>query len=93
MKVTFDKDIKALLREPDITPRAGTLLKYGGSIEGTIERWSPYYLGHSLGVGPKTVVGIMNHIGDAYVKYWWPELAGHHLDAEQIYQLCVDSKH
>ena len=35
---------------------------------------------------------LYEHIGDAYVAHWWPELAGHHLDAEQIYQLCVDSK-
>lgn len=92
MKIDFDENIRALLKEPDITTRAGTLLKYGGSIRGFIERWSPYYLGHTLGVGPKTVVGIMRHIGDAYVLYWWPELTDHHLDAEQIYQLCVDSK-
>ena len=92
MKNDFDKNIAALLREPDVTPRAGTLLKYGGTIEGFIKRYGPYFLGHTYGVGPKTVIGIMSHIGDSYVAHWWPELAGHHLDAVQIYQLCIDSK-
>lgn len=92
MKVVFDEEIAALLKEHDITPRAGTLLKYAGSVDNFIKRRYPYFLGHTYGVGPKTVIGIMSHIGDAYVAYWWPELAGHHLSGEEIYQLCLESK-